>query len=70
MPKTSVDEDDLTPCGKHEIGMPRQVAAVQPKPVSHSVYQRAHDQFGPGVPVADRRHVPAALLGCVNVGHY
>jgi hypothetical protein len=43
---------------------------MEPKPVSRPVQQGADEDFGPGVPSPDLRHVPASLLLGQPIRHW
>ena len=46
VPKAPVNEQDLSPTGKDQIGTPRQVVSVEPVAIAHTVHQAANRKLG------------------------
>lgn len=69
VPETAVDLNDLSSAHKNNIRLSWQVLSMQTVTEPHPMNDGTHDQFGRGVFVFDSRHVAAALLAIVYVGH-
>ncbi len=70
VPEAAVNENDRPVLREHEIGLSRQVAAMEPEPESPAVQHRPNYPFGFGVPSPDSGHHPAPDLGGHGVcGH-
>jgi hypothetical protein len=69
MPETAVNKNNCHVFRQDYVRLSRQVSSVQAEPEAERVKKRAHPQLGLGVGSFDCRHIPAALLGTVNVGH-
>ena len=61
IPETAVDEDDLAPAAKDQVGRAGQVAAMQAEAVAEGVDETADDELGAGVLAADAGRAFAAL---------
>src|SRR5437762_2710516 len=70
MPVATMDKDRRAVAREHDVGPPRQLPLVQPKPETGSVQQRAQMLLGAGILAADARHVPAAMLFGQDVDHH
>lgn len=53
MPETAVNEDGKSVAGENDVGTTRQIATMEPKPVTHLMQDGSNDQFRRGVPRAD-----------------
>src|SRR5579884_2840714 len=62
MPKTSVYKNDFTPGWKHQIGLARQAADMEPITISHAMYKAANHNLRFGVLAAHQGHPRAAFL--------
>lgn len=63
MPKTAVDQNHSAKTGKHQIGTTRQIAHMQPVPVSEPMNERTDDPFRSRVFAAHARHQLASFRG-------
>jgi hypothetical protein len=61
VPKAAVDEQDDFSAREHNVGTPRQVATVEPKPQAHGVKSATDDMLGRGVLAFDAPHILAAV---------
>lgn len=64
VPETAVNEDDLLRRSEHQIGLARQIFAMEAIAIAERGDSAADDEFGLGVRGLDRRHIGrAAALG-------
>lgn len=56
MPEAAVDEDDLPPSGKDQVGRAGQVAAMQAEAIAEAVDQASDGELGAGVLAANAGH--------------
>lgn len=69
VPKAPVNEQDLSPTGKDQIGTPWQVVSVEPVAIPHAVHQAADHKLRFRVLAPNCPHVLAASLGGYAVHH-
>ena len=67
VPEAAVHKQNRTEFRKHQIRLSRQLSVVKPIPETASVQQLADQQLRLCVGALDRRHVPAAGFGIVDV---
>jgi hypothetical protein len=67
VPEAAVYKQNRTELRKHQIRPSRQLPVVQPISETSSVQQLSDQQLGLCVGAPDRRHIPAAGFGIVNV---
>jgi hypothetical protein len=60
MPEAPMDEDDLLTAAEHEVRLAREIAAMQPVPVAHSVRDSSDSQLRRGILAADFPHIGTA----------
>ena len=70
VPKTTVNEDDFSSSGKHQIGSAGQVSAMKAIPVTHSVDEEANFHFWSSIDITDARHDAAAKFRGDSIRHY
>lgn len=56
MPKTTVNEDDFSPCWEHQVGRTRQVSLMKGVTVSKVMQKSAHNEFRLGVLTSNPAH--------------
>jgi len=56
MPKTTVDEDDLSPCREYQIGRSRQVSLMKRVTVSKVMQKSTHNEFRLSVLASNPAH--------------
>jgi hypothetical protein len=69
MPEAAVNEQHRFYPREDEIRLARQILHVQPVAKSHAMQQSPDAHFRLRISSVDARHVQAALLGRVDVGH-
>ena len=69
MPKTTVDEDDLTARGEYQVRLTGKTCRVQAKAVSKPVDEASNGNFGLGVLGADSGHVARPLSRIHMIDH-
>ncbi|TCP99543.1 hypothetical protein C8J46_103431 [Sphingomonas sp. PP-F2F-A104-K0414] len=69
MPEAAVDEDRCTVSRKDKVGFSWQVFRMQPVAKACRVQRLPDRQLGFGMAAPDRRHIPAARGGVVNIRH-
>ena len=67
VPEAAVHKQNRTEFRKHQIRLSRQLPVVQPIPETAPVQQLADQQLRLCVETLDRRHIPAAGFGIVDV---
>jgi hypothetical protein len=68
VPKTPMNEDDLSTGGKDDIRLARKTWCFEPESIAHPVQQRADLPLWRGVTSTDQRHPRASLAGgeCIH----
>ena len=61
VPEAAMDEDDHAMPGQHDVGLAREVLAMQAEPVAHPVQGRSDEPLRSCVLAADAGDVPAAV---------
>ena len=69
VPKASVNEQDLSPTGKDQIGTTGQIVSVESVTIAHTVHQAADRKLGFRVLAPNRPHSSAAGLRRYAVHH-
>jgi hypothetical protein len=62
MPKTPVNEDNLSSLGEGQIGTAGRSLPLETEPIAQLVQQTADDELGLRVRALDTSHVPATLI--------
>jgi hypothetical protein len=60
MPKTSMNENGLTPCWKRQIGLAGQILAMQAESITHAMCEFPNKKLRRGIAALDRAHNSAA----------
>jgi hypothetical protein len=63
VPETTMNKNNFPTAGKDNVRTARQIALVQPVPISSRVQEAAHEEFRPGVLALDRLHGAAPERG-------
>ena len=69
MPEASMNKNDQTVFGEHQIRAPGEILAVYAEPQPHPVSNAADGQFRSSVATAYARHHRASSFGVHDVGH-
>lgn len=69
MPEAAMYKDDRLIAGKDEVGFSGQMSRMQPETQAGRMQCSSDNQFGLCMTTFDRRHVPAACFGIMDVGH-